>query len=58
MKVIYILIILLIIFTLGSIRIWDHQNLFGTKKINTFEKFGNCWQGDVRVCDYDFFDEN
>ena len=54
--VVIILIILAIVFSLGFIRIWTTASLFGEWKINSYEHFGGCWQGDVRVCDYDPFE--
>ena len=47
---------MLVILALGFVRLWPHANIFGTKKINTYEFLGGCWQGDVRVCDYDPFE--
>ncbi|KKP56536.1 MAG: hypothetical protein UR50_C0002G0029 [Parcubacteria group bacterium GW2011_GWC1_34_10] len=50
-----IVLILIFIFLLGFIPIWTHVNIFGSERINSYEFFGNCWLGDVRLCDYDPF---
>ncbi|KKT42337.1 MAG: hypothetical protein UW30_C0001G0062 [Candidatus Giovannonibacteria bacterium GW2011_GWA2_44_13b] len=51
-----ILIVFLTIFVLSLIRFWPTSNIFGESRINSLEYFGDCWQGDVRICDYDLFD--
>ena len=55
--IIIIIFILITLVLLGFARIWSQTNIFGTQRINTFEFFGKCWMGDVRVCDYDPLDE-
>jgi len=52
----YILMVAILLILLSFSRIWPHTNMFGTERINSFEFFGGCWQGDVRMCDYDLFD--
>lgn len=54
-KIIVIILILIVLVALSFVRIWPNNNIFGTQKINTFELFGKCWMGDVRVCNYDPF---
>ena len=48
--------VVLAIFVFGFVRIWPHANIFGVQKINTYEFLSGCWEGDVRVCDYDPFE--
>jgi len=51
-----VIIIAIGILILSLLPIWQHNNLFGGKRINSIEYFGNCWEGDVRLCDYNLFD--
>jgi len=54
--VIITIIGLVLFFVVGFIRLWTHESIFGTERINLYELLGNCWQGDVRTCDYDPFE--
>lgn len=55
-KIVITLTIIIAILILGFLRVWTDTNIFGSQKINSYEYFLGCWQGDVRVCDYDPFD--
>ncbi len=56
MKNLISLVFIALLISVGFLRVWSDTNIFGTTKINSFEYFGGCWQGDVRLCDYDPFD--
>jgi len=56
MKKKWILLVFFALVIFGFIPLWDQTSLFGTRKINSYELFGGCWQGDVRLCDYNPFD--
>ena len=51
-----IFIVLLLLLILSLVPIWPVASIFGEWKINSLEYFGGCWQGDVRLCDYNPFD--
>jgi len=50
------IVIAISILVLSLLPMWQHQNLFGSERINFLEHFGGCWEGDIRLCDYNPFD--
>ncbi|MCI0619855.1 hypothetical protein L0Y40_02360 [Candidatus Wolfebacteria bacterium] len=51
-----VVIIVVAVVVLGFVRTWPHTDLEGVRRINSYEFLGRCWQGDVRLCDFDPFD--
>lgn len=56
MKNLIIIFVVILIVLFGFVPLWPHESMFGAGKINSYEFFGGCWRGDVRVCDYNPFD--
>ena len=48
--------VLLVLLILSLVPVWTTANIFGEQRINSIEYFGGCWQGDVRICNYNPFD--